>query len=345
MDSAEYWRKRALEIKNKAMVRGEDYEFEMAKRLAKASRDIDDAITVWLKKYADEDGTITIDEAQQLLRGIENKTWQSTLDEWERKAKAGGYEHELDLEYYRSRISRLEALQAELKNILAGYAKPEQLKMLGVLMNTYEDTYYRTVFNAQSQNGTFTADFAHFDPDALQHAVSKPWFCTDFSQKVWGNMVDTLPNMLQDAVARSIALGYGPTKITRELNVTFRNFKKYELHRLITTELAHATEEATAKAYEESGVEKYEYLATLEAHTCEICGELDGKVFEVSEREEGVNYPVMHPYCRCTTVPYVEELEDFNTTRWARNPKTGKGERIQNMTFKEWQAEYVDGSR
>lgn len=336
MNGADYWRKRALKVKNAALVKGEQYEFDMAKRLANAALEVESAIDVWANKYADEDGTINADEARQMFRGIENHQWQNTLDEWERKARAGGYDHELNLEYYRSRISRLQALEAQLKNILAGYAKPEQVQMLGMLTNVYSDTYYRTVYNAQSQKGTFTADFAQFDTEELKKAVSKPWHGNDFSSRVWGNMADTLPDMLQKAVGRGIALGYNPEKLVKEARVTFRNFKKYQVHRLITTELAHATEEATYEAYTQSNIEQYEYLATLEVRTCDTCGHLDGKVFAVKDREEGVNYPVMHAHCRCTTAPWYEELADENTPRWARDSETGKGYTTDAQTFDDW---------
>lgn len=42
------------------------------------------------------------------------------------------------------------------------------------------------------------------------------------------------------------------------------------------------------------GIERYKFLATLDTRTCPICGELDGKIFLVSEREMGVNCPPMH---------------------------------------------------
>lgn len=344
MRSAEYWRKRALKVKNLALVEGEQYEFDMAKRLANVALEVESAIDEWANKYAEEDGTVNADEARQLLRGVENHQWQKTLDEWERKARTGGYDHELNLEYYRSRVSRLQALEAQLKNILAGYAKPEQIQMLDLLTNTYQNTYYRTVFNAQSQNGTFTADFAQFNTDELNVIVSKPWHGNDFSNRLWGNMTDTLPNMLEKSVSRGITLGYSPHQLVKEASVTFRNFKKYQVHRLIITEMAHATEEATANAYKESGIEKYEYLATLEIHTCDICRRLDGKVFKFSEREEGINYPVIHAHCRCTTAPWYDELADENTPRWARNTKTGKGYTTDSQTFDEW-FEKINSSR
>lgn len=43
----------------------------------------------------------------------------------------------------------------------------------------------------------------------------------------------------------------------------------------------------------------------------------------------------MHPYCRCTTVPYDKDLPDVET-RWSRDPETGKGVYVKDMNYSEW---------
>ena len=72
--------------------------------------------------------------------------------------------------------------------------------------------------------------------------------------------------------------------------------------RLVRTETAYIYEQATKDAYEECGVEWYEFLATLDGRTSEVCRELDGKHFKVRDAMPGKNYPPMHPNCRSTTV-------------------------------------------
>ena len=53
---------------------------------------------------------------------------------------------------------------------------------------------------------------------------------------------------------------------------------------------------------------------------------------KLSERVVGYNASPLHPYCRCTELPYVE---DINSTRFARDEK-GKGIEVSSsMTFKE----------
>ena len=61
--------------------------------------------------------------------------------------------------------------------------------------------------------------------------------------------------------------------------------------RLVRTETAYIYEQATKDAYEECGVEWYEFLATLDGRTSEICRELDGKHFKVRDAMPGKNYP------------------------------------------------------
>ncbi len=62
-------------------------------------------------------------------------------------------------------------------------------------------------------------------------------------------------------------------------------------------------------------VEKYEFLGTLDSRTCEECGGLDGKHYPVDKETPGVNYPPLHPFCRCATIPYFADLSGKRAAR------------------------------
>ena len=110
---------------------------------------------------------------------------------------------------------------------------------------------------------------------------------------------------------------------------------KYHATTLVHTETAHIHAQADMKVHEDLGIEEYKYFATLDYRTCETCQPLDGQVFKRSEAVEGVNYPCMHPRCRCTTTMNMDY-----TNRRARNPLTGKNEIVDgDLTYKQW----VDG--
>lgn len=55
----------------------------------------------------------------------------------------------------------------------------------------------------------------------------------------------------------------------------------------------------------------------------------------------GINYPPLHPRCRCTTVPVTEFR--IGSKRAARNPATGKTEYVEKkLTYEEWHRKYVE---
>ena len=67
------------------------------------------------------------------------------------------------------------------------------------------------------------------------------------------------------------------------------------------TETSYIAGKADRQAYIDAGIEEYEFIATLDSRTCKYCGPLDGSTHRVDEAEAGVNYPPIHPRCRCTT--------------------------------------------
>lgn len=53
--------------------------------------------------------------------------------------------------------------------------------------------------------------------------------------------------------------------------------------------------------------EQYEYSVVEDGHACPICTALNGKVFNIKDRVPGVNFPPMHPWCRCTFKIHVDD--------------------------------------
>lgn len=113
---------------------------------------------------------------------------------------------------------------------------------------------------------------------------------------------------------------------------------RYAADRLIVTETSYLAGRATMNAYDETGIERYQYRATLEKHTCERCAELDGQVFAVAEQKVGVNMHPLHPWCRCHTAPYFDGIDMSRLKRAAMN-EDGTTELVpENMTYKQWEA-------
>ena len=48
-------------------------------------------------------------------------------------------------------------------------------------------------------------------------------------------------------------------------------------------------------------------VGTIEYENYEKLPDLDKKIYKLSERKIGVNYPPLHPNCRCTVIPILKE--------------------------------------
>ena len=81
-------------------------------------------------------------------------------------------------------------------------------------------------------------------------------------------------------------------------------------------------------------------MASFDHDTCELCGALDGKVFKMSEYQVGVTAPPFHPWCRCCTAPYYEDMAGIGE-RWVRNEDGTTGKVPADTTFEEWRQNFV----
>ena len=331
-----YWERRFLQTQVNMQRHSAKYEAGMVSRLDAAYKSANDDLQKWYARYAKTDGTMDITDAQALMSGMSAKTWQMTLDEFRAKAIEGGHDRELDLEYIKSRVSRLQALQFQMQQHMAEFSDQESPKFQDALTSQFYDTYMRTNYNIQMARQQIAANFQTFDDQELAMVVNKPWVGSNFSKRLWKDTVNDLPALLVNNLSQSITLGYSYKRIEREMRNQLQDFSKGVIHRLVITEMAHVSEESTAESYAQMDVQEYTYLATLESHTCEVCRKLDGNHYKTADRKPGVNYPPIHAYCRCTTVPYEPALQSLPSRRWAKDPDTGKREMIDNTSFEDW---------
>ena len=136
--------------------------------------------------------------------------------------------------------------------------------------------------------------------------INKIW-CADgnsWSDRVWKNK-NLMRQNLEDGLMQCIQRGLPKDKVVGEMRgLVNQDFNKAD--RLIRTELTFVQNETAASTYSEAGVEEYQYVAEVDDRTSEECAALDGQIFRLDERQIGVNFPPLHPNCRCTVVPIVK---------------------------------------
>ena len=52
-----------------------------------------------------------------------------------------------------------------------------------------------------------------------------------------------------------------------------------------------------------AGYEQYRFISQRDEDVCEVCRDLDSQVFDLVDRRVGINFPPIHPWCRCRVEP------------------------------------------
>jgi len=323
-----------------------EYLTGMAGRYKELGKSIEREIDTFVSRYSDESG-LSEQKINEMLSRSERATWSMTLKEFRRKAIAGGYENELNIEYYKSRINRLQKLQTQMNMEFAEFARKEEKRLEAFLGDLFQETYLRNIYEL-TDRGAFAIPFDTYNRRALKLALSTPWMGSNFSVRIWKNHLRILPERLSRVLSQATMQGWGIDKTVNEMMKGFNGFARNRMVTLVQSEAAHITETATLESYRETGVKKYEWLSTLEKHTCDQpirvngitylgCRQLDGETFDVDF--ENPFLPPAHPNCRCTTVPVIEGYKP--SERWMRDPETREGKIINYIQFDEWKEKYL----
>lgn len=354
-----YWERRHLKDKAASVNRAEDYLLkEQQKLYSQASQEIQEEIEKLYQRFAGQQH-ITLAEAKRQVSGADFRKidWQGMIDESrdylsklpEAETLPGDVvammekqhqdlEAQMALYSRRGRISYLELRKLEIDKKLAGLYDKQQTSIYDFLRGEFDDGYYRGVFDVQQRIG-FGKDFVHPNERAIEKAILGRHDKRNYSKTLYAhckNFSDDLRQNLTVGLIRGEDLDRMASRIHKRMGVA-----SSAARRLVRTETAYIFEEATKEAYTASGIEWYEYLATLDSRTSEACQELDGKHFKVKDAVSGKNYPPMHPNCRSTTVCWFpdEEKKKAATTRDAKDGNGKYYEVPADMTYKQWKAE------
>ena len=347
MRSSEYWKGRFEQLERSQHQKGMECYAEIEKQYRQAQRQIESQIAVWYQRFADNNG-VTMQEARRMLNKQELEELKWDVQEYIRYGKENALNQQwmkqLENASARYHIGRLEALKLQTQQSLEVLFGNQLDGIDSTMRDVYKAGYYKTAFEIQKGVGVGW-DFATLDEKGISKVINKPWAVDgkNFSERVWGNR-QKLVNELHTELTRNVMLGRDPQKaidaIARKMNTS-----KNVAGRLVMTEEAFFSSAAQKDCFNELDVELFEIVATLDSHTSEICREMDGKVFPMSQWEVGVTAPPFHVWCRTTTVPAFGDEFDSIGERAARG-EDGKTYYVPaNMTYKEWQKSFVEGDK
>lgn len=326
MNNREYWQIRALLQEQAAKEKGSKFLKDLAKMYNISLKEIQKDIEKWFKRYAKEEG-IALEEAKRLLTAKETIGYQLAMEQVIDEAENEYFQKYLRHKYMSERITRLDSLKNQVSVQLELLAESKDVQTFEYLKSTYKDNVF-----LNKSNINIESTFHKFSETAIEETVLKPWSGKSFSDRIWTDttkLIDEVQEVLSVGLIQGHDIDKMSKKIARRMEVSQNRAKT-----LVRTETNYILSQATFDTYENFEVEQYEFLATLDYKTSEICQSLDKKLFFVKDRQVGLNCNPMHPNCRSTTIPYFEDgVEGMRIAKGA----DGKSYHIKDsISYKEW---------
>lgn len=274
MKSSDYWEKRALAREAQARrIANREIVKDILPAYDRAARQITENVRQIFERYA-KDGELTEAEARKLLNVRETEEILNKLREELKEIKDPQLRRKalnrLNAPAYAARISWLEALREQIYAEMAKVSDKEIETTGKVISKSYERTYYRSIFDTQVGTG-FAFSFTQLPQQAIKTVLGEAWSGAHFSRRVWHN-TQMLAQEAEKVITSGIISGASVPRMAKQIEDVMQT-GKYAATRLIRTEANRAYNAAELHSYEETEIEKYAYLATLDsAHALSAAG-------------------------------------------------------------------------
>ena len=336
MNNRDYWRKRSEHRETVSSEHAKQAEQVLAYNYRKAASQMRKEINDFYKRYEGENG-LTYAEAVREMNRAELREWRGSVEDYikqiqneENPQVRERLMREYDARYYNSRISRLDGLFGNANMILGDLYRRNEAEFRELLGGEYVDGFYKALYDIQTRLG-YNGNFSTIDAQMVENALNYPWSGANFSDRLWKNK-EALMSSMREVITQGLIRGDSMPEMTRAL-AELLDASLSNAGRLIRTETSHIHNTAEIAAYDAAGYEEYEFMASFGERTCEVCGGLDGQHFKIADIQYGVNFPPVHPNCRCTTVGWDEADEAAELESAEQNA----------LTYDEWYAKYVEG--
>ena len=297
-----YWANRQKQLNQAA----EKEESKLKKRLSKyydsEFRKLEKQIAAYYQEY----GKNNVIEYRKLMEALSDEDKRLLIEQMDEFAKKyPQYAHLMPVRESIYKLNRLEGLQYSVimrQAEIAGLDNDEITSHLNRLA--------AKGINYSMEALGFGKNFYSVNSDIIKRFVDVPWSNGEnFSKRIW-NDTQKLAQYLNQDIAQGIARGDSYDRLVRQLRKRFSNVNRRDAYRLIYTEGTYVMAESTIQPFEED-FEYYKLSPLMDEKTCTICRGLADKVFKISERQPGVNFPPIHPWCHCAW-----EFEGGDWDKW-----------------------------
>ena len=251
---------------------------------------LDREIAAYYAKYGEQD----VIAYRVLLQNLSDAVRQLLLERMDAFGeKYPEYAHLLPVRTSIYKLNRLEGLRQSIAM--------QQLEMGAQEQKQAKAFFQRMALryaNASAEYLGFGKRFYSVDHDAIQRILGNAWCnAKDFSARIWENR-QKLAQTLQTDFVNAFIRGDSYQRISRMMRQKLQNVSKSNMERLVFTEDTYLAAESSMMPFSQY-YDRYLYECA-DGNACAICRALQGESFPIRDRMPGLNFPPMHPWCRCT---------------------------------------------
>ena len=320
----EYWTEHAFQQEHNAQIVADRYMAQIGQSLADYKHQLVSEIEKFYARYA-VDNKMTHAEAKQYLTDKERREFKHvTLERFREMALNPDTPTPLlDALSYRHRISRKEALLAEIERLTAElYGKPDGIH--DKVTEALSDVYIKGKIHQAKNLARFgIIEKPILGVDAVKHKMASNWSGKTFSENVWVHK-EVAYKAISDVLNKGLTGGWSIDRMARALSER-TGVAYHRADTLVRTETTFYNNLATLDTIKELGGDHYEIVAVLDSRTSVICRLENHEVHSVKEYEPGRTAPPFHVRCRSTIRPAVKSDKKGKTNK---NDRTEEAEQI-----------------
>ena len=309
-ENIDYWERRKLKLYEQV----EKEESRLAQQLNRYYQDEASKLSKEIAAYYQKYGESNVLQYRKMLVSLNDADRQllfSRMDDFAKKYPQ--YEHLMPVRESIYRLDELEGLRESIRmqQLEIGAKEIDRIKPM------LEGDAKRAADLIAEQMG-FGENFYSTNAEAIRLTVGAKWTGgEDFSDRIWANK-QKLTDYLHDEFAKGLARGVSYDKLERQLREKFIDRSRHETMRVVRTEATFVLNEAQRQSFMSlyGKDDAAYYLSTItDNKACAECVEIENETrvnpVLCSEAEPGINFPPIHPNCRCTTQFALGTTEDF----------------------------------
>lgn len=186
--------------------------------------------------------------------------------------------------------------------------------------------------NTAAEAMGFGRAFYSMDSDAVRRFVDTVWTGnTSYSQRIWDN-TETLASYVAQDMSKALARGDSYQRIAKALEKRFVDVPQSSLMRLVYTEGTYVSRMAQVEELKREGFDSYTIEVVHDERACEECEGVNGSTFRFEDMQVGVNFPPLHPYCRCQIAPAVDDWD-----AWQQKQEELARQKAMEESYENWE--------